>query len=343
MDVDESGGKAVGGKIQKVVFAPEQLPPHLTDQAKFVLWQDQWNALDGSVDLHRADDRSFMENFEFVPIGAVGIGRLDGSIDRIKRSPCDVASDGADNFCVALHNGRSDIISIQNTQETTTSRDTAVLLTAEPGEMVGGPENGWYAINISRARLLALVPNADDLIGKPLDASSPALRHLGRYAEFLIGLKQESDPALDRHIETTLVDLVALALGARGVPPEMAVTRGLRAARLHDILAAIKSGFHDPEFSSQSVARRLGLSRRYVNDLLAESGSSFAERVLEMRLDKARVMLIDAAHIRLKISEIAWTSGFNEVPYFNRRFRRRFGMTPTELREAARTIRGRRY
>ncbi|MET3840782.1 AraC family transcriptional regulator [Bradyrhizobium sp. OAE829] len=336
MDVDEFGGKAVGGRIQKVVFASEQLPSHLNGQEKFSHWQDQWNAVYGSVDHQRADDRPFTVNFEFVPIGAAGIGQLDGSIDRIERSQRDVASDGADNFCVALHSGRSDIISIQNGQEATISRDTAVLLTAEPGEVLRGPENGWYAINISRARLLALVPNADDLIGKPLDASSPALRHLGRYVEFLMGLKQDGDPALDRHIETMLVDLVALALGARGDPPEIAVSRGVRAARLHDVLAAIKSGFHDPEFSSQSVAQRLGLSRRYVNDLLAESGSGFAERVLEMRLHEARVMLLDAAHDRLKVSEIAWTCGFNEVPYFNRRFRRRFGMTPTELREASR-------
>ena len=333
MDVDELDGKAVGGRIQKVVFASEQLPSHLNDQEKFSLWQDQWNGLYGSADLKRAEDRPFTENFEIVPMDAVGIGQPDGSIDRIMRR--DVAADGADNFCVALHNGRSDTLSFQKGQEATINH-TAVLLTAEPGEMLGGPENGWYAINISRARLLALVPNADDLIGKPLDASSPALRHLCRYVEFLMGLKQDGDPALDRHIETMLVDLVALALGARGDPSEIAVTRGLRAARLHDVLAAIKSGFHDPEFSSQSVAQRLGLSRRYVNDLLAESGSGFAERVLEMRLHEARVMLMDAAHDRLKVSEIAWTCGFNEVPYFNRRFRRRFGTTPTELREASR-------
>jgi len=133
-----------------------------------------------------------------------------------------------------------------------------------------------------------------------------------------------------------LVDLIGLALGARGDPAEIAVTRGLRSARLHDILSTIKSGFHDPAFSSLSVAQRLGLSRRYVNDLLAESGSSFAERVLEMRLHKARTLLMDAAHDRLKVSEIAWRCGFNEVPYFNRRFRLRFGMTPTDLRETSR-------
>lgn len=334
MENEESGGKAVGGRIHKVVFSSEQLPAHLNDQERFSLWRDQWNALYGSVELRRAPDRPFSVDFEFMPIGEVGIGRLTGSIDRIKRSKRDVASDGADNFCIGLHDGRSDIISIQNEQEVKIDRDTAVLLTnAEPGQIIGGPQTGWYAINLSRDRLLASVPDAEGLIGKPLDASSPALRHLGQYAKFLMDLKQERDPALDLHVETMLVDVVALALGARGDPAEAAMRRGLRAMRLHDILAAIKSGFHNPAFSSQTVAQRLGLSRRYVNDLLAESGSSFAERVLEMRLQKARAMLLDPACDRLKVSEIGWSCGFNEVPYFNRRFRNRFGMTPTDQRE----------
>jgi AraC-like DNA-binding protein len=337
MDNEEPGGKAVGGRIQKVVFRSEQLPSHLNDQQRFALWQDQWNSLYGSVELRRVPDRPFSVNFEFVPIGEVGIGRLDGSLDRITRSRRDVASDGADNFCIGLHDGRSDILSVQNGEEVRINRDTAVLLTnAEPGQIVGGSETGWYAINISRERLLALLPEAEDLVGKQLDASIPALRHLGQYSRFLMTMEQEEDPALNGHIEAMLADLIALALGARGDAAEIAMTRGLRSIRQHDIVSAIKSGFEDPTFSSQSVAQRLGLSRRYVNDLLAESGSGFAERVLELRLHKAMTMLSDARNDRLKVSEIAWVCGFNEVPYFNRRFRQRYGLTPTDLREGER-------
>lgn len=337
MDNEEPNERVVGGTIQKVAFASDQLPAHLDDHAKFSLWQDQWNSLYGSVDLKRFLDRRFTVDFEFAPIGAVGVGRFEGSINRITRGKRDVASDGADNFCLALHCGRADIMTIQNNQETTVNSDTAVLLTnAEPGEIRGGSETGWYAINISHERLLGLVPGADDLIGKPLDAALPAMRYLGRYAGFLMGSDHGSDPALNAHIESTLVDILALALGARGEPAEIATMRGLRAIRLHDILSAIKTGAKDPGFSSQSVAQELGLSRRYVNDLLAESGSGFAERVLGVRLHKARGMLLDSRHDRLKISEIAWACGFNEVPYFNRCFRRRYGMTPTDLREMPR-------
>jgi transcriptional regulator GlxA family with amidase domain len=76
----------------------------------------------------------------------------------------------------------------------------------------------------------------------------------------------------------------------------------------------------------------MGVTDRYIQDLLHDSGSSFTQRVLELRLQRARAMLADSRHDRLKIGEIASASGFNEIPYFNRCFRRRFGTTPTQSR-----------
>jgi AraC-like DNA-binding protein len=139
-------------------------------------------------------------------------------------------------------------------------------------------------------------------------------------------------PALAAHVETTLVDLVSLMF-ATGDAAKMA-ERGLRAARVQAILAEIKAGFSDPAFSPAIVAHKLGLSMRYVQDLLTESGASFTERVLELRLAKAQAMLAQQRFDGMKVSDIAYTCGFNEVSYFNRRFRARFGCSPTEYRGA---------
>jgi AraC-like DNA-binding protein len=140
------------------------------------------------------------------------------------------------------------------------------------------------------------------------------------------------DPLLLDRVETTLIDLIALTLGAQRDVAEIARLRGLRAVRLQAILRAIKVGYADPAFSVRSVAQKLGLSPRYVNDLLQESGLSLSERVMELRLQQARAMLADARHDRLKIVEIAYACGFSEVSYFNRSFRRRFGDSPTRYR-----------
>jgi AraC-like DNA-binding protein len=34
----------------------------------------------------------------------------------------------------------------------------------------------------------------------------------------------------------------------------------------------------------------------------------------------------------MRVSDIAYACGFNEVSYFNRCFRRRFGASPTQMR-----------
>jgi AraC-like DNA-binding protein len=129
-----------------------------------------------------------------------------------------------------------------------------------------------------------------------------------------------------------LIDLVALSFGATQYAAELASLRGLRAARLRDAISNIKASFDDPEFSPQRLARDLQLSTRYVQELLQEAGASFTERVTELRLQKARKMLSDPRCNRLKVSDIAYGCGFNEASYFNRRFRARFGCSPTQYR-----------
>jgi AraC-like DNA-binding protein len=104
------------------------------------------------------------------------------------------------------------------------------------------------------------------------------------------------------------------------------------AHRRSEALAAIESGFADPAFSPDDIARRLGVSARYIQNLLHETGLSFTARVLELRLQRARAMLADPRQDRMKVAEIAAASGFNEIPYFNRCFRRRFGASPTQFR-----------
>jgi AraC-like DNA-binding protein len=108
--------------------------------------------------------------------------------------------------------------------------------------------------------------------------------------------------------------------------------RGLRATRLRQALAVIEVGFSDPEFSPGHLARNLGVSVRYVQNLLYETGRGFTDRVRELRLLRARAMLADPGCQHLRIAEIASICGFNEVPYFNRCFRHRFGVSPTDYR-----------
>jgi AraC-like DNA-binding protein len=129
-----------------------------------------------------------------------------------------------------------------------------------------------------------------------------------------------------------LADLVTLALGTDTEGRSFGEDRGLKAARLSAVLSAIDRRFFDPRFDLDRLAQQLGISRRYIQQLLEQTGRSFGEHVAERRLQQAFSLLRDPRCARLRIIDIALTVGFGDVSHFNRMFRRRFGQTPSAVR-----------
>ena len=58
--------------------------------------------------------------------------------------------------------------------------------------------------------------------------------------------------------------------------------------------------------------------------------------MLAQRLARTQRMLIDPRLAGRAITAIAFDAGFGDLSHFNRTFRRRFGMTPSEVRAATR-------
>jgi AraC-like DNA-binding protein len=71
---------------------------------------------------------------------------------------------------------------------------------------------------------------------------------------------------------------------------------------------------------------------RYVQLLLEEQGTTFSELATERRLDAARMMLRSPRFSGWSIAGIAFEAGFRDLSHFNRRFRRRFGVTPSAFK-----------
>jgi transcriptional regulator GlxA family with amidase domain len=169
----------------------------------------------------------------------------------------------------------------------------------------------------------------------PIAPSEPQ-RILSIYTASLAAAGGATDPAFVRLVDSHMADLVALTRIEQHNAADVARQRGPRAARLDAVLAAINAGFADAEFSLHHVAGKERLSERSLRALLKDSGKSFADRVLALRLEKAQRLLADPRHAQRKVIDIALSCGFNDVSYFHRSFRTRFGMTPNEARAAAR-------
>src|SRR5215471_2132295 len=127
-------------------------------------------------------------------------------------------------------------------------------------------------------------------------------------------------------------DLAALTLGTTADGAELARIRSVRAARLEAIKADITAHLDKADLNITAVATRNGVTLRYLQKLFETNGISFSEFVVCQRLANAYRMLTNPLRSHRPISNIAYDVGFNDLSYFNRAFRRRYGSTPSEVR-----------
>ena len=319
--------------LHKTVFSSRDLPSELNDKARFARWQDIHVAEIWSVEYSVSGNLPFEADIEATAVGPLVLGQMAGTIKRANRQARNIADDGRDGYLLLVNRGDTVLAGTQVGRDYSVGFGQAALVSAaEPLKMIGGDRNLWANVVIPRDLLATTFKHVDDRLALRIDAENEALGLLTRYCRILEAGPPIVSPDLMAHVGETIVDLVGLATGAKGEAAEIAGLRGLRAARLQAILAKIRDGFLSPEISARRVAQELGLSIRYVHELLEETGFSFAEHVLELRLQKARQILSDRAYDKLLVSEIAYSCGFSSLSYFNRAFRHRFGCTPGSVR-----------
>jgi len=130
-------------------------------------------------------------------------------------------------------------------------------------------------------------------------------------------------------------DLIAATVGATRDALASAERRGIRAARLRAIMADITANLDDCDLKVADVAQRQRVTTRYVHKLFEREGLTFSAFLLDRRLSRAHRFLSEPRLADLKISSVAFDVGFGDLSYFNRVFRRRYGATPSEIRQAA--------
>jgi len=94
----------------------------------------------------------------------------------------------------------------------------------------------------------------------------------------------------------------------------------------------IRACFTDPDFTIDSLAETLHVSRRSVYNALKTQDRTPYKVIQQYRLEASCRTLRDETQRHKSVTDIALESGFADPTHFSRLFRHRFGMTPTEFR-----------
>ncbi|MBV9562143.1 MAG: helix-turn-helix transcriptional regulator [Bradyrhizobium sp.] len=315
--------------VLRKMLSTDMLPQGLSDRQRFLRFAELFERFSNTGELDPASDVPFRAAMNSIHVGTTMLGRCDGTFTTVRREYRQVLETNDDRYCLVRNTGDRPAQVIHRGCEATLRPGAMLLLKLdEPFFSADGTSHKRFTnVHLPTAALDAMVPNVDDLVGRELQPGG-ALSLAMDYSDLLLrhpGAVAEAGMAIAAH----LLDLAALGLGARGETATAARRGGLRAVRLKAVLAILEKRFPEPDFSAHKLAAAAGLSERYVNELLFEAGAGFTTRLTELRLRKAVELL---AQSRGRISDIAFDCGFNDLSYFNRCFRRRFGLTPTAAR-----------
>lgn len=180
-----------------------------------------------------------------------------------------------------------------------------------------------------RNRVLAVCPRLADLHTlPPLDHSGPA-RLLVRYMNALAVELPSLGPAA-----TVSAANVALELLRTAVEPELPTGRAAeRAALRTEIRRYVRTHLQDSDLGPTTIARAFAMSVRALHALFEDGDESVAVMVRNERL---RRCLEDLQRRNGgSVTDIAFRWGFCDAAHFSRVFKRKFGVTPSEVRHAS--------
>jgi AraC-like DNA-binding protein len=286
--------------------------------------------------------------------------------------PCEIAPTGDDRLYMAGHaialpgvfitHGVNRGVEYRRTARHVAADDVFMLTVTLDGryrvrqrreEFLVRPGEGWAAVsdeaataaNVAgrtRESLSLMLPRSvfeharldvGGLLRQPIRCDNAAMRMLVAYVHGIESAGASLPPMLEQRAAEHVSDLALLALQAGGDAAQLASERSLPAARLHklkqDVHRCVEQG---QALQLPELAGRHGISPVYVQKLFERDGTSFSAYVLEHRLAHVHRRLRNPRFAGRSISRIVYDAGFNNLSWFNRAFRRRYGATPSEVR-----------
>jgi AraC-like DNA-binding protein len=127
-------------------------------------------------------------------------------------------------------------------------------------------------------------------------------------------------------------DELRATVGRVGRRPDAVVPSGGRVAAIKQIFAVLERLITDVP-TLAALATMAAMSRSHFSRTFhAVAGISLRDYVRDLRLKRAHDLMRTSRH---SLSSIAIESGFYDLPHFNKAFRHRFGMSPTQFRLAS--------
>lgn len=311
-------------------FSTDDLP----EECRIAAWREHYGRSVLRVDVEPGGNAAFAAAVASATLPGLQVISVMLTAARIMRTH-KLIEDGNDDLFLLVNQAGHASVSARGREVTLCENDAVLLSCGEPITVERRSPGNSISFRIPYLILSPLIVDAEDAVMHLIPARTAALTLLTSYASALLDDEHAlATPALRRHVVTHVHDLVALTIGATRDAADIA-RGGAGASRLRAAKIYIIENIGRRGISVGSVASHLGMTPRCLQRLFENDGTTFSAFLLGRRLARAHRMLFEPQTVQKRVSAIAYDVGFGDLSYFNRCFRRLYGATPLDIREAA--------
>ena len=280
-------------------------------------------------------DQPFQGTISRADVASIQISRVDATKHVVHRLRSHIARSLGDVYFVNLQLDGVGRYTQRGHEQVCGPGDLAIVDTTEPFEIANCRNFSLFCFAVPRQLLPKALAERPRLRLSATEAGRALSRTLGGHAELC--LRSEPNSGIATFGAQHVVDLIS---HVPGILEESLPERASLSVMLSMMLDYIDRHADDPELSAATLALKFHCSQRYVHKLFATTGRSVGEHINGLRILVCTRNLLDHAHRRATIAEIAFNAGFRDISHFNRLFKRSSGLAPREFRRANSTADG---
>ena len=301
-----------------------------SNSASFNIWKEQlWSTyvrLESST-----DDPRFYGNVLEALAGDQKLSFVHSTTQVTERDTGHIRRDPQELVLLAVQIDGVGFVEQGGRQARLAAGDFAIYETVRPYKLYFDAPFDQLIHRIPRQALERRLSNLKSLTARPFSSSSPSNRIAAQFVTTLARNAESLGKERTDQFNNNAVDLITNA-----IQMEVLGDTDFDKRRLERAQARLSRSLRSEIPDLSVVAAMEGMSLRTLNRLFQSVGTTPRKWVQEQRLRGVAEDLCRVNLLAIPITEIAFSWGFNDLSYFNRAFKTRFGVSPSGLRSAQR-------
>jgi AraC-like DNA-binding protein len=304
----------------------------------FKTWQEAVVERIVPVELTPLDHRPFKGTLEAADVGPLIITRVTQSAMRTVATPDTIRRHNKHDTLTVGFVLNGEVTSLQGDRQAVQRAGEIVVLDRIPTVMATRADSSSLILEIPRDRLQGMLGSVKLFSCMTIGANQASTSIAAAFFNEYVRVQSRLAPDAAARMASIGIDLIVAGIAehmASDVPKHVHGNLVVQRAK-----AYIESNLHNQTLDPPHLAAAVGVSLRRLQELFHERGRSVSDWIWGRRLEIAALRLADPSFGHMALGMLAYGCGFSSQAHFSRRFRDRFGMTPSEYRHAAKLAAG---